>query len=99
MRPNDDVLKRMLRAARRPGTGSGEPIPFGFAGRVAALWVERKRAPLALSGWERLCGRAAIGMAVAALLAGLAVWQTWVPVTPDESAVLDSRLSELVFLP
>jgi hypothetical protein len=99
MKPNDALLKRMLRAAREPRVETSEAAPLGFATRVAARWASQSRDAAWLPHWERLCGRAAVGLAVAALVVGLAVWQTWLPVQPDEEAALVAQLSQLVFIP
>jgi hypothetical protein len=99
MKPNDDLLKRMLRAARVPRVETTEAAPLGFATRVAARWAQSPREAALLPVWERLCGRAAAGMAVAALVVGLTVWHSWLPVQPDEEAALAAQLTELVFVP
>jgi hypothetical protein len=97
MKPQDDLLKRMLRAAREPRVETPEPAPPGFAARVVAHWTRSARETTLLPILERLSGRAAVGLACTAFVTGFAVWQTWRPVQPDAETALVAQLSQLVF--
>lgn len=99
MKQSDELLQRMLGAAREPRAETPAEAPFGFANRVAARWAEHPRSVGGLPLWERWCGRVAVGMVVAAVMVGLTVWQTWVPMARSEEAALLSQLNELVFVP
>lgn len=99
MKHSDELLQRMLRAAREPQVETREAAPFGFANHVAARWTDQVRSVGALPLWERLCGRVAVGMAVVAVVVGITVWQSWVPLARSEEAALLSQLNELVFVP
>jgi hypothetical protein len=99
MKQSNELLQRMLRAAREPRVETQEEAPFGFASRVAARWAAPPCSVGTLPLWERLCGRVAVGMAVAAVAVGLSVWQSWVPVERNEEAALMSQLNELLFVP
>ena len=74
MRRGERELERLLAAARRAGPGAAhEPAP-GLAARVVARWTAARPAPSALGLWEAFSRRAAVGLAVIALAAGVASW-------------------------
>ncbi len=68
MNDNEKAWQRLVSAARRAPAEAGEPAPFGFSTRVAALAFDAQRAPA--SAFARLSLRAA---GVACLLAAIAV--------------------------
>jgi len=93
-RDDHQRLRRMLRAARETRIEPAE-APFGFANRVAARWAKQSAENDDLALWERWCGRAAGLTAVAAVLVGLAVWQTWAPSEQGEDAAIARQITEL----
>ncbi len=99
MKQSNKLLQRMLRASREPRTETRAEAPSGFASRVAARWTGQPRSAWVLPLWERWCGRVAAGMAVAAVVVGLTVWQSWVPVERNEETALMSQLNQLVLVP
>lgn len=99
MKPSEALLKRLLKASREPRAPFDEKAPFGFATRVAARWKERSLANSSLPIWEQLCGRAAVGFALAACLVSVTVWLSWVPIEPHEEESLIAQINEIAFKP
>lgn len=99
MKPSDKLLMRMLHAAREARTDAIEHAPSGFAARVAAGWARQADNMAWLPLWERICGRAALGMTLAAVIAGVSVWQGWTGGETNDALTLATQLNALVFVP
>lgn len=100
MKTTDRILTELLRAGRRAqptGDPAGEDPALSV--RLAARWAAARPAPDLPLLWETLFRRAARGLAVLALLAGLTTWAGWHPVAPEPDAVLETELLALLPLP
>jgi hypothetical protein len=99
LKPDDKSLERLLAAARRAPAPGGEPAPFGFSTRVAALAFEARPSEGYL--FARLSLRAA---AVAGLLACAAVAANYAAIRSafqgdppaPAAAVADDPIAEVV---
>ena len=74
MKPDQQRLERLLAAARRAGPPAVRAPAAGLADRVVARWTARSAEPSLLGLWERFSRRAAVGLAVVAVAAGIATW-------------------------
>jgi hypothetical protein len=97
MKNTGRLLSRMLRvASETPPMPSAEESPFGFAHRVAAQWAAQPRSSSSLVWWERLSALAAVALAVAAVIVGVALWLGATP-SADDAATVERQLNQLVF--
>ena len=97
MKPTDRLLTELYRASRRATRPEqsdwGDPA---FAARLAGRWAAGRAEPDMTLLWETLSRRAARGLAVLALLAGLTTWAEWHPAPVEPDTVLESELLALL---
>jgi hypothetical protein len=97
MKNTDRLLNRMLRVAgETPPTPSIGEAPFGFAARVAARWAAQQQSSSVLVWWEWLTARAAVGLAMAAVIISVALWPASAQ-PADDAANVEHQLNQLVF--
>lgn len=99
MNESDNVAERLLAAVRRTPPETSTPPPLGFSTRVAACWAADRSSGAAVRLWENLSRRAAVRLAVLAVIAGLTAWASWMPVPTEVDAVLETELLSMLPLP
>ena len=100
MNETDRILERLLEAGRRPPLPDvSAPLPPGFSTRLAGRWAAERSFGAALRLWEELSRRAAGGLAVMAVIAGLVAWASWLPVPIEVDTLLETELLALLPLP